>query len=164
MPSYSIIENFEVHKNNRFLEIAEALKPELLHKEIKAEKEIMVGKDRQMRTVITEEHPIENLYAKSLKRDDTVFVDFGDHAVGYVTLELSKTGSHQDAPVYFYLKFGERLEEMTDKTADYDGWLSRGWIQEEYIHVDVLPAKVKLPRRYGVCKAGGFRRSASESD
>ena len=148
MPSYSIIENFEVHKNNRFLEIAEALKPELLHKEIKAEKEIMVGKDRQMRTVITEEHPIENLYAKSLKRDDTVFVDFGDHAVGYVTLELSKTGSHQDAPVYFYLKFGERLEEMTDKTADYDGWLSRGWIQEEYIHVDVLPAKVKLPRRY----------------
>ena len=82
MPSYSIIENFEVHKNNRFLEIAEALKPELLHKEIKAEKEIMVGKDRQMRTVITEEHPIENLYAKSLKRDDTVFVDFGDHAVG----------------------------------------------------------------------------------
>ena len=148
MPSYSIIENFEVHKNNRFLEIAEALKPELLHKEIKAEKEIMVGKDRQMKTVITEEHPIENLYTKSLKRDDTVFVDFGDHAVGYVTLELSKTGSHQDAPVYFYLKFGERLEEMTDKTADYDGWLSRGWIQEEYIHVDVLPAKVKLPRRY----------------
>ena len=107
-----------------------------------------MGKDRQMRTVITEEYPIENLYAKSLKRDDTVFVDFGDHAVGYVTLELSKTGSHQDAPVYFYLKFGERLEEMTDKTADYDGWLSRGWIQEEYIHVDVLPAKVKLPRRY----------------
>lgn len=47
-------------------------------------------------------------------------MDFGDHAVGYVTLELSKTGSHQDAPVYFYLKFGERLEEMTDKTADYD--------------------------------------------
>ena len=44
MPSYSIIENFEVHKNNRFLEIAESLKPELLHKEIKAAKEIMVGK------------------------------------------------------------------------------------------------------------------------
>ena len=90
MPSYSIIENFEVHKNNRFLEIAESLKPELRHKEIKAAKEIMVGKDRQMRTVITEEYPIENLYAKSLKRDDTVFVDFGDHAVGYVTLELVK--------------------------------------------------------------------------
>ena len=53
MPSYSIIENFEVHKNNRFLEIAESLKPELRHKEIKAAKEIMVGKDRQMRTVIT---------------------------------------------------------------------------------------------------------------
>ena len=68
MPSYSIIDNFEIHKNNRFLEIAESLKPELYHKEIKAAKEIMVGKDRQMRTVVAEEHPIENLYVKSLKR------------------------------------------------------------------------------------------------
>ena len=148
MPSYSIIENFEVHKNNRFLEIAESLKPELLHKEIKAEKEIMVGKDRQMRTVITEEHPIENLYAKSLKRDDTVFVDFGDHAVGYVTLELSKTGSHQDAPAYIFLKFAERLDELAADSNQYDGWLSRSWIQEEHIHVDVLPAKLELTRRY----------------
>ena len=44
MPSYSIIENFEVHKNNRFLEIAESLKPELLHKEIKAAKGNYGGK------------------------------------------------------------------------------------------------------------------------
>ena len=34
MPSYSIIENFEEHKTNRVLEIAESLKPELRHKEI----------------------------------------------------------------------------------------------------------------------------------
>ena len=26
--------------------------------------------------------------------------------------------------------------------------ISRGWIQEEFIHVDVLPAELKLPRRY----------------
>lgn len=25
---------------------------------------------------------------------------------------------------------------------------SRGWIQEEFIHIDVLPAELKLPRRY----------------
>ncbi len=37
---------------------------------------------------------------------------------------------------------------MTEDSADYDGWISRGWIQEEFIHVDVLPVELKLPRRY----------------
>ena len=38
--------------------------------------------------------------------------DFGDHQVGYVTLDLSSAGSHQDAPAYLYLRFAERLEEL----------------------------------------------------
>ena len=37
---------------------------------------------------------------------------------------------------------------MTEDSTDYDGWISRGWIQEEFIHIDVLPAELKLPRRY----------------
>lgn len=37
---------------------------------------------------------------------------------------------------------------MTEDSKDYDGWISRGWIQEEFIHIDVLPAELKLPRRY----------------
>ena len=37
---------------------------------------------------------------------------------------------------------------MKEDSADYDGWISRGWIQEEFIHIDVLPAELKLPRRY----------------
>ena len=37
---------------------------------------------------------------------------------------------------------------MTEDSADYDGWISRSWIQEEFIHIDVLPAELKLPRRY----------------
>lgn len=40
MPSYSIIENFEVHKNNRFLEIAEALKPELCIKKLRLKRKL----------------------------------------------------------------------------------------------------------------------------
>ena len=70
MPSYSIIDNFEVHKNNRFLKIAESMKPQLHRKEVLAQKEILVEKDRQMRTVILEKHSVEHLYEKSLKRDD----------------------------------------------------------------------------------------------
>lgn len=65
-----IIDNFEVHKNNRFLKIAESMKPQLHRKEVLAQKEILVEKDRQMRTVILEKHSVEHLYEKSLKRDD----------------------------------------------------------------------------------------------
>ena len=65
-----IIDNVEVHKNNRFLKIAESMKPQLHRKEVLAQKEILVEKDRQMRTVILEKHSVEHLYEKSLKRDD----------------------------------------------------------------------------------------------
>lgn len=54
----------------RFLKIAESMKPQLHRKEVLAQKEILVEKDCQMRTVILEKHPIEHLYEKSLKRDD----------------------------------------------------------------------------------------------
>ena len=57
-------------------------------------------------------------------------------------------GKPQDAPAFFRLKFGEIAKEMTEDSADYDGWISRSWIQEEFIHIDVLPAELKLPRRY----------------
>ena len=72
----------------------------------------------------------------------------GDHQVGYVTLKLNSVGSPQDSPAFFRLKFGEIAKEMTEDSKDYDGWISRGWIQEEFIHIDVLPAELKLPRRY----------------
>ena len=68
--------------------------------------------------------------------------------MGYVTLDLASAGSHQDAPAYIYLKFAERLDELTTDIAAYNGWISKGWIQEEYIHVDVLPERLCLPRRY----------------
>ena len=54
----------------RFLKIAESMKPQLHRKEVLAQKEILVEKDCQMRTVILEKHPIEHLYEKSLIRDD----------------------------------------------------------------------------------------------
>ena len=61
-----------------------------------------------------------------------------------MTLRLASVGSPQDAPAFFRLKFGEIAKEMTENSADYDGWISRGWIQEEFIHVDVLPAELTV--------------------
>ena len=91
---------------------------------------------------------IENIGTYHLGKGQKVCLDFGHHQVGYVTLKLKSIGSPQDAPAYIKLKFGEIAKEMTEDSAEYDGWISRGWIQEETIHVDVLPTELKLPRRY----------------
>ncbi|MDO4648045.1 MAG: cellobiose phosphorylase [Eubacteriales bacterium] len=91
---------------------------------------------------------IGNLQKHALKKGEKICVDFGDHYVGYVTLKLASVGSPQDAPAYFRLKFAEIAKELTENSADYDGWVSRSWIQEELIHVDVLPTVLTLPRRY----------------
>ena len=91
---------------------------------------------------------VDNMQNYHMKKGDKLCLDFGDHQVGYVTLKLASVGSPQDAPAFFKLKFGEIAKEMTEKSEEYDGWISRGWIQEEWFHIDVLPATLVLPRRY----------------
>lgn len=129
MAAVCILDEFEVHKNEKFLKTAERLKPGLHEKMVRPQN-------------------LQVLDKKQFKRNDQVVLDFGDHQVGYVTLGLSSAGSHQDAPAYIYLRFAERIEELGADPAEYDGWISKSWIQEEYIHVDVLPAELSLPRRY----------------
>lgn len=148
MASVCILDEFDVHKNEEFLRIAEGLKPELIKTEIVPERLLKLEKNEHPEPVIVGEEPVERLKEKQLKKDDSVILDFGNHYVGYVTLDLASAGSHQDAPAYIYLKFAERLDELTTDIAAYNGWISKGWIQEEYIHVDVLPERLCLPRRY----------------
>lgn len=113
---------------NLYLEKASALAPELI------------------RTTVMPFEKEEN--RRSLKKGDKVVFDFGDHQVGYVTLKLKSVGSPQDAPAFIRLKFAEIEKELHENADDYDGWISRGWIQEECIHIDVLPAVLELQRRY----------------
>lgn len=148
MASVCILDEFEVHKNEKFLRIAEELKPELHKTEILPVRMIQTAENEKKELEIIGEEPMEALPEKHLSAGESVILDFGTHHVGYVTLDLASFGSHQDAPAYLYLKFAERLDELAADTEAYDGWISKGWIQEEYLHVDVLPEKLALPRRY----------------
>ena len=148
MASVCILDEFEVHKNEEFLSIAEELKPELHRTDIAPVRLLTLEQDGNPEPAIAEEEAPEKLKEKRLKKDEKVILDFGNHHVGYVTLDLASAGSHQDAPAYIYLKFAERLDELNTDISSYNGWISKGWIQEEYLHVDVLPAKIELPRRY----------------
>ncbi len=148
MASYSVMETFKVHKNQKFLDLAESLKPKLYKETVLPEAIVSVEGDSSHNCTASRRNNIENLPAYALKKDESVCLDFGRHITGYVTLSLSSSGSHLDAPAYLRLKFGEIPAEIIDKTEDYNGWISRSWIQEEFIHVDVLPAQITLPRRY----------------
>ena len=128
MASFNIMNKFEIHKNELFLDKAKKMEPHLIQKNINCES--ITGK------------------TKSLKQGDKVIFDFGNHYVGYPKIQLSCLGSHQDAPAFIKLKFAEMKSELSDDSQKYDGWISKGWIQEEWIHIDVLPTELKPDRRY----------------
>ena len=84
----------------------------------------------------------------ALAQGEKTVVDFGTHLVGYLSLKLSYEGSIPDAPALLRVKFCEIESEIFEDTSDYNGWISKSWIQEEYIHVDDIPSVLKLVRRY----------------
>lgn len=133
--------------NEKWIQTARDCEPKLLHSIIKPAAIVEIEEGRTYPTVNKIGDP-EQIPSYHLKKGDRLCLDFGDHQVGYVTLRLSSVGSPQDAPAFFRLKFGEISKELTERSEDYDGWISRGWIQEEFLHVDVLPAVIRLPRRY----------------
>ncbi|MGN0298926.1 MAG: cellobiose phosphorylase, partial [Lachnospiraceae bacterium] len=148
MPLVSIDLNMKRIINNTFVEKANACKPELKETIVRPSAIVDIQKDGMEYPTVSMVDTFDNIRNYHMKKGDKLFLDFGDHQVGYVTLTLSSVGSPQDAPAYFRLKFGEIAKEMVERSEDYDGWISRGWIQEEYIHIDVLPVRLELPRRY----------------
>nr|BAN04699.1 rhamnosidase C [Paenibacillus sp. OTK] len=88
------------------------------------------------------------LHEKSFGKGDSFTLDFGDHQVGYIALTVKATGSPPDAPLRLKLVFGETPAEIAEEFEQYDGWLSRSWLQDEIVNIDVLPNKSELPRRY----------------
>lgn len=148
MPAVCVLDNFEVHKNEEFLKIAESLKPELKERRLSPVRIVEVDRNSMGEACVVSEKSAAFLPEYVLKKDDKICLDFGDHVVGYFSMDLDSRGSHPDAPAYIHLKFGEVPQEILDETENYHGWLSKSWIQEEFVHVDVLPARLELPRRY----------------
>lgn len=143
MANFSINQGMRRINREEFLKKADLCTPALHEKTVLPTRIISVNANE-----VTERDRGDQTQKYCLKKGDELILDFGNHQVGYVTLKLHATGSPQDAPAYFRLQFGEMAGELTENSAEYAGWLSKSWIQEEYIHVDVLPAEISLPRRY----------------
>lgn len=149
MPEYSMDLNMIRVSNKKFLKKAEKCRPELGECKVSPVRiaEIVYKEDKTYPEAVTRDS-IERLSEYHLKKGDKICLDFADHQVGYVTFDMASVGSPQDSPAYIRIKFGEIAKELTERSEDYNGWISRSWIQEEYIHIDVLPISIELPRRY----------------
>ena len=145
MALISIIEDFHPQGNAKLLSRAEELRPMLRH----SMREPIGGfRLKERYSPEASEIVLRQIPHLSLGKGENLCLDFGEHLVGYLTLTLSYSGSHPDAPAFLKLKFAETLQELSENSQEYDGWLSRSWIQEEYIHVDLLPSTLVLQRRY----------------
>lgn len=112
-------------KNEKFLHIAKELQSQLIATE----------------TILTGENRI-------LKKGDEAFYDFGNHYVGYLTADFAPVGKHPDAPLHISVQFYESPEEFDEKPERYHGWIAPSWIQQEQVHIDVLPCSYRFERRY----------------
>ena len=139
MQLISIIPDFQPLNDGRLLDKAEAFKPALHYAACPAPVSCRLNRDDITPAVLAD---------RPLAKGDQVVLDFGCHLVGRLTLELGCAGSQQDAPAYIQLDMAEIPAELDEDADRYQGWLSRSWIQQERLHVDLLPARVALPRRY----------------
>ena len=114
-------------KKTEWLRIAESLKPTLRRETVR---------------------PISGIPDHALMENESIILDFGNHFVGHFTLKLSSQGSHPDAPVWLAVKFCENALELNETLDGYAGWISKSWVQQEQVHIDVLPAVFPFPRRY----------------
>ncbi|MCR4798239.1 MAG: hypothetical protein K5853_07305 [Lachnospiraceae bacterium] len=92
--------------------------------------------------------PVSGLDGQSMKQGDYTILDFGNHFVGEFSFTCTFTGSHPDAPVLLRIKLCESKRELEESSEDYHGWVSKSWVQEEYLHLDEVPGEYALSRRF----------------
>ena len=130
-------------RNEQFLQTARELLPQLIHKRVIPVNTVEIQQQDGKAAAC----PAEDYHTRTLQKGDVVCLDFGNHWVGHLSLRFGSVGSHPDAPAWLRIKFAERPCELMENAEDYHGWISMGWIQQEQVHMDVLPTELSLPRR-----------------
>ncbi len=137
-------------ERTRWVELAESLKPSLRETPRPAVALVKPVADSSafLRWRMELAAPPAALRDRLMGRGDSAILDFGNHMTGHVSLALSGEGRGVDAPARVKLTFGEVPAEVAEPFDPFKGGLSRAWLQDEVINVDVLPATIRLPRRY----------------
>ena len=146
--SFLFAQNF-YEDGQLWVKMAESLKPELTETVVHPEGvvEIVKNEDAFQGWEARRVADINTVYDKSIRRINSVIVDFGDHYTGYFSFDLETIRGTSDAPVRFKLTFGEVPSEMVTPFDPYEGALSRAWLQDEVVTIMSVPATFTLDRR-----------------
>jgi alpha-L-rhamnosidase len=140
---------FDARTRERWLTIAQAAKPTLHHREARPLRVVegVRNPEGHQHWEMLDKGPATSVCERTWRSGESFILDFGVHLVGHVSFELFADGI-ADAPVRLQLVFGEIAAEVCEPFDPYSGGLSRAWLQDEVITIDVLPDQVVLPRRY----------------
>lgn len=134
----------------RWLDMAESLKPALIHTIISPRAVVTAVNDTaafQHWRYDSIGLPQDMLYNRSFKDVKKITLDFGRHMTGYFTFRTRTLFRCQDAPVRIKFFFGELPAELNTPLDPWEGSLSRAWMQDEVVTVTEVDRAITIPRR-----------------
>lgn len=139
-------------EQRRFLEIAESLKPVLKQRAVSPRRlvEIVPDPDGFQGWAVRPAEKAPSLVDLSLEVGQPLVFDFGEHITGSLTLNLDVCAV-SDSPIRLKVTMAEVPAEAVEPFDPHVSSLSRAWMQDEIITVDILPAAFKLPLRHAFC-------------
>lgn len=141
------VSDFKIDTNTEFLDKAEKFKPNIIKKDIYPVREIKIIEENG-EWKVKDIGNVKETEKYELGKNSSICYDFGDHYVGYIDFDATYSENLPDAPLHIQVKLGEKPFEIGENSEAYNGVLGSGWIQEECLHIDDLPAHIEFPRRY----------------
>ena len=134
----------------RWIEKAEAAKPRLFSRTVSPVRLVDVAADPSafQGWGIKEGKPLKSAFSRPLEDGDAFVLDFGEHLVGYLSIQLVDFGRAADAPVRLQFDFAEMPIELAEDAANTKPSVSTAWYQREIVTFDDIPSTSRLPRRY----------------
>ncbi len=138
----------------QWLAEAESLHPTLHTRDVEPLRAVEIVADESAHSgwSAREGEAIEALIAKNWRQGESFTLDLGDHHVGYLSFDIGVEGE-MDAPTRLRLVFAEMPLELGESFDPHVSQLSRAWLQDEVLTLDLLPRdgttqRIELPRRY----------------
>ncbi len=131
-------------KNENYIRKAQALIPSLYYRKETPVSCLEYNGAEKNLTVPGQNKEKQEGYGKG----DRIVFDFGENHAAYFQFTCRSVGSPQDAPAFLHIKFCELEKEIWEDCSDYNGWISKAWLQEEWLHIDETPSQINMARRY----------------
>jgi hypothetical protein len=133
----------------RWLDIAERLKPPLRYRDVLPLRCVNVVDDPEAFQGCRMEPgpPLPEVLGKPIHIGDSFILDFGEHLTGRLSFDVIEKGAAVDTPLRLSFIFAEVPAELQRPFDPYTGTLSRAWLQDETLTLDILPTSAGVPRR-----------------